>query len=85
MTTYQKSICCQHDVPDDILGEKTCITKHEDFSTVCLNAAVLRTTLSMLNNLRGNRIEYENTRCDMQRTVNLLGGYTIGWAKASDA
>ena len=32
---------------------------HEEFAIVCLNVAVLRTTLNMLN-LRGDRIEYEN-------------------------
>ena len=32
----------------------------EDFAAVCLNGAVLRTTLSMLNNLRGENLSYEN-------------------------
>ena len=60
METYQESLCCKDDVPEDIIGNNTCITQHEEFAIVCLNTAVLRTTLSMLNNLRGDRIEYEN-------------------------
>ena len=60
MTSYEESICCKEDVSGDILGEHICITKHEDFSTVCLNNAVLRTTLSMLNSLRGENLVYEN-------------------------
>ena len=44
MTTYEESICCKEDVPEYMLGEHLCITAHEDFSTVCLNNAVLRTT-----------------------------------------
>ena len=43
-----------------MIGELDCITDHEDFVTVCLNTAVLRTTLSMLNNLRGENLTYDN-------------------------
>ena len=60
METYQESLCCKEDVPGEILGDNTCITQHEEFAVVCLNVAVLRTTLSMLNNLHGDRIEHEN-------------------------
>ena len=42
------------------MGENACITLHDDFSVVCLNRAVLETTLSMLNNLRGDNISYAN-------------------------
>ena len=60
METYQESLCCKDDVPEDILGDNICITQHEEFLIVCLNTAVLRTTLSMLNNLQGDQIQYEN-------------------------
>ena len=60
METYQESLCCKQDVSGEILGDNTCITQHEEFAIVSLNVAVLRTTLSMLNNLRGDRIEHEN-------------------------
>ena len=60
MTTYEESLCCKDDVPHDFFGETTCIVEHMDFQTVCLNVAVLKTTLNMLNNLRGNTIVYEN-------------------------
>ena len=60
MTTYEESICCKEDVPKDRLGEHVCITAHDDFAAVCLNEAVLKTTLSMLNNLRGDTLSYEN-------------------------
>ena len=43
-----------------MMGENQCITEREDFAAVCLNGAVLRTTLSMLNNLRGENLSYEN-------------------------
>ena len=60
MNTIQESLCCKEDVPGNILGDNKCITEHEEFAIVCLNAAVLRTTLSMLNNLRGENIEIES-------------------------
>ena len=60
MSTYEESICCKEDVPEGMLGKHECITLHEDFLTECLNNAVLRTTLSMLNNLRGDNLTYEN-------------------------
>ena len=60
MTTYEESLCCKGDVPRDYFGESACITEHEDFQNVCLNLAVLKTTLNMLNNLRGDNIVYEN-------------------------
>ena len=60
MNTYQESICCREDVPGDFFGAHKCITEHDVFKAVCLNVAVLKTTLRMLNNLRGDRIEYEN-------------------------
>ena len=60
MTTYQESVCCKEDVPEDIMVDHLCITEHDDFSVVCLNNAVLKTTLSMLNNLRGDNLTYEN-------------------------
>ena len=60
MSTCEESLCCKEDVPGDMIGELDCITDHEDFVTVCLNTAVLRTTLSMLNNLRGDNLTYDN-------------------------
>lgn len=60
MDTYEESLCCKEDVPGDLMGELKCITYHDDFETVCLNNAVLRTTLSMLNNLRGDNITLDN-------------------------
>ena len=60
MTTYKESLCCKDDVPVDYFGESACIMEHEDFQNVCLNVAVLKTTLSMLNNLRGDNIVYVN-------------------------
>ena len=60
MGTHQESLCCKEDVSEEILGDNTFITQQAEFAIVCLNVAVLRITLSMLNNLRGDRIEYEN-------------------------
>ena len=60
MTTFQESICCKEEVPIEYFSTHTCITEHEDFRTVCTNPAVLRTTLSALNHLRGDIIAYEN-------------------------
>ena len=60
MTTYEESICCKDDVPQDRLGDHSCITAHDDFAVVILHEAVLKTTLSMLNNLRGDSLNYEN-------------------------
>ena len=60
MSTYEESLCCREDVPDYMFQVVKCITQHEDFATVCLNNAVLKTTLSMLNNLRGDKLSYNN-------------------------
>ena len=60
MLTYEESLCCKDDVPRDMMADSKCITEHKDFAAVCLNIAVLRTTLSMLNNLRGDNLSYEN-------------------------
>ena len=52
MNTYQESICCRKDVPGDVFGAHKCIIEHDDFKAVCLNVAVWKTTLRMLNNLK---------------------------------
>ena len=51
-----------------MMGENQCITEREDFAAVCFNGAVLRTTLSMLNNLRGENLSYENNAAYRQFT-----------------
>ena len=38
----------------------TCITEVESFQIVCLCKPVLTTALSALNNLRGDKIDFEN-------------------------
>ena len=60
MSTYEESVCCKEDVSQDMLEGHLCITAHDDFASVCLNQAVLKTTLSMLNNLRGDNLSYEH-------------------------
>lgn len=60
MNTHEESLCCKDEVPQEYFELKECIIENEDFKVVCLNEAVLKTTLNMLNNLRGNKIEYGN-------------------------
>lgn len=42
-----------------LLG-KMCVTEADNFKTICLFKPVLETALSAMNNLRGDKINYEN-------------------------
>ena len=56
MPRESECTCC-HDVNNFavfVSGENGCITDNEDFDNVCLNRAVLRTTLVMRNDVRGH-------------------------------
>ena len=59
METENESICCKEQVPGDFFAEE-CVTLGANFAAVCLHREVLRATLSGLNNLRGDVINFEN-------------------------
>ena len=59
METEKESICCKEQVPGDFFAEE-CVTLGANFAAVCLHREVLRATLSGLNNLRGDVINFEN-------------------------
>ena len=63
METEDESKCCRDDeeVPLSYFGEHTCVTSHSNFLAVCLQEQVLKTTLYMLNNIRGDTINIRNS------------------------
>ena len=64
METEEESRCCREadEVPEEFFSGHPCVTCNEDFRTVCLslNKDVLKTALSALNNMRGDRINITN-------------------------
>lgn len=66
METEEESKCCREadEVPEEYFGCHKCITNNENFKVVCLNREVLKTTLSALNNMRGDdiRISHRSMR-----------------------
>ena len=61
METEEESICCRDEnLPERYYDDKVCITENNDFRTVCLHREVLKTVLSMLNNMRGDEIDIHN-------------------------
>ena len=59
MDTNDESRCCKEDVRSDYFEEE-CIKMNANFKTVCLNSEVLRTILSALNNMIGDKICFNN-------------------------
>ena len=72
MKTEEESRCCRDDgeVPQSYFGEHLCVTSHSNFSAVCLQDQVLKTTLHMLNDIRGDTINVRNT------SMRYAGQYT---------
>ena len=62
METEEESKCCRDEgeVPQSYFGEYPCVTSHSNFSSVCLQEQVLKTTLYMLNDIRGDTINVRN-------------------------
>lgn len=62
MMTFSESICCKDnkEVPLDFFENCQCITETDAFKAVCLYKPVLKTSLSALNNLRGDKIDINN-------------------------
>ena len=62
METDEECLCCRGtgEVPEEYFGNEVCITENENFRAVCVHGEVLKTTLRMLNNLRGDEINNPN-------------------------
>lgn len=62
METDEESLCCREagEVPEEYFENELCITENENFRAVCIHGEVLKTTLRMLNNLRGDAINISN-------------------------
>ena len=60
MGTDNESICCQEAVPGDFFNGDNCILNHEDFIAICGNSAVLRMTLTAINDLQCNTLPDNN-------------------------
>lgn len=58
MQSEAESICCldTNEAPDDFFVEENCITNSSGFQVVCISKHVLKTELSALNDLRGDKI-----------------------------
>ena len=56
METEEESKCCRDngEVPESYFSEHLCITSHANFTAVYLQEQVLKITLYMLNNIRGD-------------------------------
>ncbi|KAJ8050226.1 P2X purinoceptor 7 [Holothuria leucospilota] len=60
MPSLSECRCCLETQNVNLLiADNGCITQHEDFGTVCLNKAVLRTVLIMRNDVRGHNVDVD--------------------------